>query len=310
VNGLQHRAAAIRDAIRGHDRRYFVLNAPAIGDRAYDALVAELEGLEGTHPGLATADSPTRTVGESVLPGRPVVAHDVPMLSLSKSYDLDGVARFDRQVRRVLGTARVRYVLEPKVDGVACSLRYVDGRLAVAATRGDGCHGNDITAAVLATGAAPAEMAERVPGVLDVRGELFMDDRDFAALNRRLAAEGRPAIESPRGAAAGTVHLADPTGRRLRFRAYGVGRDDAGACPADYAAAVARVAALGLPVADGAVACGGGDELLRAVTAMAGRRPALGFAADGVVVKVDSGVHRCVLGATRRAPRWAFAFKW
>src|SRR5262245_1568071 len=200
------RIEELRAQIAHHDYRYYVLDDPEVSDAAYDRLIRELRELESTHPDLVTADSPTQRVGGAAAQAFPPVVHTVPMLSLENAFTSEDIVDFDRRVRARLDVEQVEYAAEPKLDGLAISLRYEAGRLAQAATRGDGSRGEDVTANVRAIRAVPLRLrGGTAPKVLEVRGEVFMTRRSFEALNAHATEKGEKTFVNPRNAAAGSL---------------------------------------------------------------------------------------------------------
>jgi DNA ligase (NAD+) len=309
------RAAALRREIDAHNTRYYVLDAPIVSDAEYDALFRELQALEAEHPALAVPDSPTGRVGGAPAAAFETVTHVVPMLSLNNAFGDEEARAFDRRVREALGEDEVEYVAEPKFDGLAISLRYVDGVFATGATRGDGTSGENVTANLRTVRAIPLRLAgAAVPPRLEVRGEVLMLRRDFAALNAAQAARGEKLFVNPRNAAAGALRQLDPritAGRRLAFFAYGVGevdwaRDEG---PATQSELLDRLAELRFPVAGEREVVRGGEGLIAYFEAMAARRAELPYDIDGVVYKVNRLAQQAELGFVARAPRFAVAHK-
>jgi len=313
------RAALLRGVIDEHNRRYYVLDSPTISDAGYDSLFRELQALETEYPELSTPDSPTQRVGGSPLTDFAPVRHVVPMLSIRTETDTTAgaAAKFDARVRRDLGIAAlappVEYMAELKFDGLAISIRYEDGRLAVAATRGDGEVGEDVTPNVRTLRSVPRELrGECPPSVLEVRGEVYMSRVDFDALNARQQAAGGKLFINPRNTAAGAVRQIDPAmtaQRPLRFFAYGIGETRGFARPETQSALLDTLEAFGIPVnADRRVARGA-VELTAFYEGVAARRASLPFEIDGVVYKVNSLALQDELGFVSREPRWAVAHK-
>jgi DNA ligase (NAD+) len=307
------RAAALRREIAYHDRRYYVLDRPVISDAAYDRLRRELEALEARYPALVTPASPTQRVGATPARQFGAVRHRVPMLSLDDAFSDEALADFDRRVRERLGVREVEYAAEPKLDGLAVSLTYEDGRLVRAATRGDGQTGEDVTSNVRTIRSIPRRLrGPGVPRLVEVRGEVYMPTRAFAALNRRLAARGEKTFANPRNAAAGSVRQLDPrvtAGRPLAMAAYDVGALEGVPRPSRQAEVLAQLRRWGLPVTPGAAVVRGLAGCVRYYRRMAARRARLPQAIDGVVFKVDRLDHQAALGYVARAPRWAIARK-
>jgi DNA ligase (NAD+) len=313
------RAAELRATIQHHDHCYYVLDAPEIPDAEYDRLFRELQALEAAHPELLTPDSPTQRVGGAVLEGFTPVRHAVPMLSIRTETDTtEGGARaFDARVRRELGLAAddpaVDYACELKFDGLAINLRYVDGVLVQAATRGDGETGEDVTGNIRTVGAIPLRLAGVDAAVIEVRGEVYMRRDHFEALNERQREKGEKTFVNPRNAAAGAVRQLDPAiarQRPLSFFAYGLGEVRGWALPATHGATLDALAALGVPVEGHRRVVQGADGLVAFHAEIAALRDALPFDIDGVVYKVDRLDLQRTLGFVTREPRWAVAHKY
>ncbi|MBK9116454.1 MAG: NAD-dependent DNA ligase LigA [Betaproteobacteria bacterium] len=312
------RAAQLRAEIAQHDRRYYELDAPTISDAEYDALFRELQALEVAHPSLRAADSPTQRVGGGRAAEFAPVAHRVPMLSIRTETDTTAgaAAEFDARIRRELelpaDAPAVVYMAELKFDGLAISLRYEGGALGVAATRGDGETGEDVTANVRRIPEIPAKLAGRPPRVLEVRGEVYMTRADFAALNERQRAAGARLFVNPRNTAAGAVRQLDPaiTGERpLHFFAYGIGEAEGWEPPATQSALLRALEGFGLPVCADRRLAHGAAELAAFYEQVRARRALLPFEIDGVVYKVDDLALQRQLGFRTREPRWAVAHK-
>ena len=313
------RAQALREAIALHDRNYYVLDQPTISDAEYDALYRELQALEADYPSLVVPESPTQRVGGGVQAQFAPVHHAVPMLSIRTETDTSaaGARNFDARIRRDLGladdAAPVEYVAELKFDGLAINLRYEKGRLSVAATRGDGETGEDVTRNILTIRAIPTRLAGRhLPEVLDVRGEVYMTRRDFARLNERQAAAGLRAFINPRNTAAGAVRQLDPAmtaQRPLRFFAYGIGEVRGWTLPQTHAELLDALVAFGLPVDRHRRVAKGADALVAFHEHVTAIRDELPFDIDGVVYKVDRLALQRELGFVTREPRWAVAHK-
>ncbi len=314
----QRRALELRTQIVEANERYYGDDAPTLADAEYDALFRELEALEAEFPALRTPDSPTQRVGgKRAAPFAPV-AHAVPMLSIQTATDTtaDAAAEFDTRIRRELrlaaDAAPVAYCAELKFDGLAISLRYEQGDLVVAATRGDGATGEDVTANVRAIPAVPPRLRGTPPRVIEVRGEIYMARADFTALNERQAAAGARLFVNPRNTAAGAVRQLDPAvtaQRPLHFFAYAVGESDGFTLPATQGELLVALAALGLPVNRDWRIVHGAAGLARYYSAVEARRHELPFDIDGVVYKVDALASQRELGYRTREPRWAVAHK-
>ncbi|MFN3860054.1 MAG: NAD-dependent DNA ligase LigA [Roseateles sp.] len=316
------RAAQLRDLLNRHAYLYYVLDAPELPDAEYDKLFAELQALEAAHPALRTADSPTQRVIGAVLPGLAPVRHAVPMLSIMTETDTSegGAIAFDARVRRELGLGEsdppVEYVAELKFDGLAMSLRYEQGVLVQAATRGDGETGEDVTQNVRTIGQIPLRLqgpVEAMPAVLEVRGEVYMRRDDFEKLNERQRERGEKTFVNPRNTAAGAIRQLDPAlvrQRPLCFYAYGLGEVQGWDVPATHSGVLDALAAMGLPVSSDRAVVQGPAGLVEFHRAMAARRDALPFDIDGVVYKVNARALQQQLGFKSREPRWAVAHKY
>ena len=315
----QKRAVALREAIETHDHNYYVLDAPTVSDAEYDALYRELQALENEYPKLVTPDSPTQRVGGAPLPEFAPVRHTVPMLSIRTETDTTaaGALQFDTRVRRDLGLAAgappVEYVAELKFDGLAISLRYEGGRLAVAATRGDGEVGEDVTHNIYTIRAIPRRLrTDKPPEIFEVRGEVYMSRKDFERLNARQLAAGQKSFINPRNTAAGAVRQLDPAmtaQRPLLFFAYGVGETRGWPLPKTHAEALDAIEKFGLPVNRDRRVARGADQLMAFYEDVQKRRASLPFEIDGVVYKVNSLALQRELGFVSREPRFAVAHK-
>jgi DNA ligase (NAD+) len=307
------RIAGLREQIRRHDYRYYVLDDPEISDARYDALMAELRELEAAHPQLVTADSPTQRVGGAPSGAFGEVVHAVPMLSLDNAFTEQDVLDFDRRVRERLDVDWVEYSAEPKIDGLAISLRYQQGQLVQAATRGDGTKGEDVTANVRAIRSVPLTLrGVHLPPLLEVRGEVYMTRRSFAQLNRRASERGEKTFVNPRNAAAGSLRQLDPkvtASRALDLFCYGVGATERWAAPRRHSEVLAELREFGLRTCPQIEVVAGVQGALDYYERMGRRRDSLGYDIDGVVYKVDRLDWQRDLGFVARAPRWAVAHK-
>jgi DNA ligase (NAD+) len=304
----------LRASLRHHEYQYHVLDAPEIPDAEYDRLMRELRELETAHPELITADSPTQRVGAAPLTAFEQVRHDVPMLSLDNVFDEDSYLAFNKRVQDRLKSAdTLTFCCELKLDGLAVSLLYEDGELVRAATRGDGTTGENITANVRTIRAIPLRLTgENIPRRVEVRGEVFMPQKGFEALNDEARRTGGKVFANPRNAAAGSLRQLDPriTAKRpLTFFCYGVGALEGGELPRSHWARLMQFRDWGLPVSDRIRLCNGSEEVLAFYRHVEETRATLGFDIDGVVIKVDSLDLQEALGFVARAPRWAIAFK-
>jgi DNA ligase (NAD+) len=311
------RAAALRERINHHAYLYYVLDRPEIDDAGYDALYRELQALEEEHPELVTPDSPTRRVGAPPLEGFTQYPHLEPLLSLANARNEDELLAWDQRNRRLLesrglGDALLRYVVEPKIDGLAISLTYRDGVFAVGATRGDGEVGEDVTANLRTIGSLPLRL--RVPDpppVVEVRGEVYLPLAAFARLNERRVADGLPTFVNPRNSAAGSIRQLDPrlaASRPLDVWCYAVGYSE-GLDLADHTSALDWLRAAGFKVNPGIVTVEGIEQVAAACRRWEERRGELDYDIDGAVVKVDAFAVQRELGSVSHDPRWAIAFK-
>ncbi|HEX7272344.1 MAG TPA: NAD-dependent DNA ligase LigA [Casimicrobiaceae bacterium] len=308
------RAARLRALVEEHNHRYHVLDAPTISDAEFDSLFRELEALEREYPTLASADSPTRRVGDAPVTTFETVTHRVPMLSLNNAFSDEEAESFDRRVRELLGVDEVDYEVEPKFDGLAVGITYRQGALKVGATRGDGASGEDVTANLRTINAVPLTLGAKAPPLLEVRGEVVMLRRDFERLNAAQTAKGEKTFVNPRNAAAGALRQLDPkvtASRRLTFFAYGVGEVDWGLAkpPASQEALLERLESLRLPATKERMVVRGLKGLMSYYHAIAARRASLPFDIDGVVYKVNDLSQQERLGFVSRAPRFALAHK-
>ncbi len=307
------RLKALALEIARHDKLYHDQDAPEISDAEYDALVRENRELEARFPQLVRADSPSKRLGAAPTTGLAKVAHARPMLSLENAFSAEEVGEFVARVKRFLNLPADAFVAmsaEPKIDGLSCSLRYENGALVLAATRGDGAVGEDVTANARTIGDIPQRIAG-APDVLEVRGEVFMSKADFEALNQRQEAAGGKVFANPRNSAAGSLRQKDPSitaARPLRFLAHGWGELSAPLADTQFEA-MKRIESFGIPVTDLLVRCDDLDAMLAHYRAIEKARADLPFDIDGVVYKVDRLELQERLGFVARAPRWGLAHK-
>ena len=306
--------AALTAEIAAHDRRYHTEDAPTISDGDYDKLRRRLEALEAAHPEFITATSPSKKVGAAPSEKFAKVRHKVGMLSLGNIFDDAEVEEFCARVRRFLGLKPedvLAVTAEPKIDGLSCSLRYEDGVLIQAATRGDGQEGEDVTANVKTIREIPHQLRGKPAGILDIRGEIYMTKDGFAGVNKRQEEAGKPPFANPRNSAAGSLRQLDPTitaSRPLRFFAYAWG--EASKPPADTQTGMVKAfESFGLPTNPMTVLCQTSPEMLAHYRRIEAERAALPYDIDGVVYKVDSLALQERLGFVSRTPRWAVAHK-
>ncbi len=300
----------LREQVRYHNRRYHVQDAPEISDAEYDALYNALEALEAEYPELVTPDSPTQRVGGEPVEGFEEVRHSVPMLSLANARKVEDLREWDARVRRLLGDDESpRYVTERKIDGLAVSLRYENGRFVRGATRGNGTVGEEVTANLSTVRSIPDRLDDGPPPVLEPRGEVYMALEDFERLNRRQEEEGKPPFANPRNAAAGAIRQLDSriTARRpLKVYLYGIGEGGEGF--ESHSALLDGLKDYGLR-ANPHELHDSIESVVQECLAAASERESLPYQIDGVVVKVDSREQQLALGSVARAPRWAIAFK-
>ncbi len=315
TNAQQH-IQELREKLDRANYQYYVLARPEVTDQEYDRLMKELTDLEVQHPELATPDSPSQRVGGAPIAGFESVIHAVRMTSIDNTYEAAEVKEFDQRVRKALPGQTIEYVMEPKVDGVAVSLRYEKGALVLAATRGDGRRGDNITANVRTIKAIPLRLPAvpgiATPDVLEVRGEIYMDNLDFAAMNEELAGAGEAPMKNPRNATAGTLKQLDSkvvARRKLRFTAHGTGAV-AGVDITDHWHWLELLQKLHLPVAQHMRRVGSADEVVAWIDQFAKLRSTLAYQTDGLVIKVNDFAQRESLGYTAKSPRWVIAYKY
>ncbi len=329
------RISELRTFLHRANRAYYVDAHPMMSDLVFDTLLAELAGLEAGHPDLADPNSPTQRVGGEPIAGFKTVRHAVPMLSIDNTYDEAGVREWYDRIVRGLGAAGVsdlfggaddalRFVCDPKIDGLALSLRYEQGRLVSAVTRGDGVAGDDVTRGARCIASIPLVLSEpdaqarvgtravSIPPILEVRGEVYMPLAEFERLNREQEEAGEETFLNPRNTTAGTLKNKNPklvASRRLEFCAHGRGQ-----VSPDFAVAhsefLAKIKALGVPVNPHTRPCTTLDEILTAIKAFDAARRTLGYATDGMVLRVDRFDQQDKLGLTSKSPRWIVAFKY
>ncbi len=317
------------------NRAYYVDARPVMSDAEFDRKLAELAKLEGMHPELDDPASPTRRVGGEPIEGFRTLPHAQPMLSIDNSYSEADVQTWYERVQGSINASAApaslfstpaapvtpaSFVCDPKVDGIAISIRYERGLLTLALTRGDGQKGDDVTHAVRTIRGVPLRLeGDVVPAVLEVRGEIYMPVAEFERINQEREAEGEDAFMNPRNATAGTIKNLDPqiaSSRRLAFCAWGRGVIEMGGGVPEstfatgYWSLLGRLRDLGIPTNPHAVRCGTLDEILAAVRHFGARRAAMPYWVDGMVIRVDSFAHQATLGVTSKSPRWIIAYKY
>ncbi len=301
----------VRD-LNDHSYRYYVLDAPIIADEEYDRLFRQLRDLEEKY-GYVLPDSPTQRVGAAALEKFEKVTHAEPMLSLDNAFSCDEVREFDKRVRKLLGTdEEIGYTVEPKYDGLAIELTYMKGALASASTRGDGSVGEDVTQNVKTIRSIPLRIeGTKAPGVIDIRGEVYMDLEEFEKLNRDREERGEPLFANPRNAAAGSIRQLDPSvtaARKLYLACYGIGRSGEISF-GSQSEFIDWLKAARFPTPAKMRAVRGIEEVIAAIGAIEKDRQTFGFETDGAVVKVNEFSLQQKLGVKTREPRWAVAYK-
>ena len=310
-------AESLREQIRHHNYRYHVLDDPEVPDAEYDRLMRRLQRIEKQYPSLVTPDSPTQRVGDQPVDGFRTIRHSVPMLSLDNAFSDEEVVAFDRRVRERLELEsedpEVEYTAEPKLDGVAVSLLYEQGKLVRGATRGDGTTGEDITHNVRTIDSIPLSLhGDGYPDVLEVRGEVFMPKAGFDAYNKKASAAGDKTFVNPRNAAAGSLRQLDPrltAERPLDIYVYSVGRADGRQLPDTHSEILDQLQSWGLKTCPERRVVRGADGCVSYYEELGARRADLPYEIDGIVYKVDSIRDQRELGFVSRAPRWAIAHK-
>ncbi len=308
------RANTLTNLINEYNYQYYVIDNPTIPDAEYDRLMRELQALEAAHPSLVTPTSPSQRVGGIAADQFGQIQHEVPMLSLDNAFDEAEIAAFDQRVREWLNTSEhVEYVAEPKLDGLAISLRYEQGVLTQAATRGDGHVGEDVTANVRTIAAIPLQLrGDGWPAILEVRGEIYMPKAGFEALNIAQLADNKKPFMNPRNAAAGSLRQLDSSitaTRPLTMYCYGVGVWSDATKPTTHLAMMTQFAEWGFRVSPESQLVSGLAACVDYFSTMAERRDQLDYEIDGVVFKVNDFALQKRLGFVSRAPRWAIAFK-
>jgi DNA ligase (NAD+) len=329
---MNRRIKELRDLLNRANRAYYVEAQPFMSDREYDELLRELAELEAKHPEDADPNSPTQRIGDEPIKGFTTVKHAVPMQSIDNTYSVQELTAWrDRVLKRLALPASnadddeatslfgsdvaVQWVCDPKIDGVAISLRYEHGALKHAITRGDGEKGDDVTAQVRTIRAIPLQLDanDDLPDVLEVRGEIFMPNAEFERINAQREADGEPLFANARNSTAGTLKSLNPqivAQRRLNFVAHGrgevVGMDDV----QSFSAYLDRLKALGIPVSSHTTTCDDFDTVIETIEQFSEQRSTIGYGVDGMVIRVDQFDQQQQLGATSKAPRWCIAYKY
>ncbi len=305
------RITELRSSVARHNALYYENDAPELPDAEYDVLVRELRELEAQFPEFVDDSSPSQTVGGAPSATFAPVQHAIPMTSLDNAMDADELRAWGERVQNSLEGQQVKFVCELKIDGLAMSIRYVDGEMVTAATRGDGRVGEDVTANVRTISVIPQRLAD-APSIFEVRGEVYMPRAVFEALNDEAAKTGGRELVNPRNAAAGSLRQKDSSvtaRRRLSFWAYQIGDREGGPEHSTHDEALAYISELGFPVNPEVTVHSSFDDVVEFCESAVARRHDLDYDVDGVVIKVDDLAQREALGYTSRAPRWAIAFK-
>jgi len=318
----------LRELLERANYAYYVENEPIMSDRDFDQLLEELKALEETNPALRDPDSPTQRIGGATIGGFTTVRHTVPMQSIDNTYSLDDLRAWHVRVLKGLGLDAggdvslfgddaPAFVADPKIDGVAISLRYEKGRLVHAVTRGDGTTGDDVTANVRTIEAIPLKLRSSrhrsAPGVIEVRGEIFMPNREFERINAEREAAGEPVFANARNSTAGTLKTLDPSvvaARKLNFVTHGRSEIKGLDGVETFWAFLKAVKSLGLPVSPLTKRCATLDEIVDVITDFESKRRTLDYGVDGMVVRVDRFDQQAELGSTSKAPRWCIAYKY
>jgi DNA ligase (NAD+) len=312
INKVKQRIEKLRGVINHHNYRYYVLDSPEISDAEYDELMRELQQLESEHPELVTPDSPTQRIGAPPVEAFGVVEHPQPLLSLTNAFSYEELAAWHKRVSKLLGGRQFDLVCEPKIDGLAVALTYVDGLLVTGATRGDGYRGEDITQNLRTIRSIPLSVPKEAPSRFEVRGEVYLPKAGFKKLNEERAKEGLPLFANPRNAAAGSVRQLDSsiTARRpLDIFIYGLGWAEGKAVPDTHWEIMQYLKSLGFKINPNIALCHSLDEAEKYYQSWAGSRGKSPYEADGIVAKVNSIALQQELGTVAHEPRWAIAYK-
>jgi DNA ligase (NAD+) len=312
VAEAKKRYSIIVEEIRRHDHSYYVLTAPTVSDADYDRLYRELIDLEASHPELVSVDSPSQRVGGKPVSEFPAHLHAVPMMSLDNTYSFEELGDFLQRVEKLLPATELDWTVEPKIDGLAVSLRYEEGSLIVGATRGDGASGDDITSNLKTIRSIPLKLNGSPPKVLEVRGEVFMTKSGFGELNKKRKAEGEEPFANPRNAAAGSLKMLDPevvAKRPLGVFLYGLG-EVTGRAPKTQLEVLDWLEQLGFPTTEVIWTGRTHGDLVASINELDRERNELDYETDGAVIKLNTMALREQCGATAKAPRWAIAYKY
>lgn len=305
----------LRNTLRYHEYQYHVLDSPQIPDAEYDRLFHQLKNLEKQYPELITTDSPTQRVGAKPLSGFTEVKHEIPMLSLDNAFSDEEFKAFVKRIddRLIVSPEQLTFCCEPKLDGLAVSILYVEGKLVQAATRGDGTTGEDITSNIRTIRNIPLQLlTEKPPKRLEIRGEIFMPQTGFELLNEKALARGEKTFANPRNAAAGSLRQLDPkitSQRPLVLNAYGIGIAEGIELPTTHFERLQWLKTIGIPVNTEVQLCHGITQVLDFYRQIMQKRSNLGYDIDGTVIKVNDIELQEELGFISKAPRWAIAYK-
>jgi len=310
---MKERLQELKQLIARYDHAYYVLDQPEVADAVYDAAFHELTQLEAEHPEWITSDSPTQRVGGEPVAAFSRIQHELPMLSLQNAFSEEDIVAFDKRIRDKLSAdGLVTYACEPKLDGLAVSLLYVDGVLQHAATRGDGQVGEEVTHNIKTIRSVPLRlMGPAIPARIEIRGEVYFPKAAFYQLNTQLAEAGEKTFANPRNAAAGSLRQLDPAitaTRPLSLCCYAIGAAENFAI-ATHAEALSALQCWGLPISTYNAIVSGPEALIAYYEQMASQRADLPFEIDGIVYKVNAFADQRVLGSIARSPRWAIAHK-
>jgi len=319
------RTRELRELLEQANRAYYVDAQPIMSDRDYDQLLRELDDLETAYPDLHDPNSPTQRVGGEPIAGFTTVAHSIPMQSIDNTYSIDDLRTWHERVIKGLGTSKkqtdlfgdrenINLICDPKIDGVAISLRYEKGNLVQAVTRGDGSRGDDVTSNIRTIRAIPLRFTGKIlPDVLEIRGEVFMPNSEFQRINKEREAESQPLFANARNATAGTLKSLDPkisAQRRLSFIAHGRGVIEGLPKVQSHSQFLDHIKTRGIPISPMVRCCDSLDDVIETIESFAGKRNELDYGVDGMVVRVDQFDQQEQLGSTSKAPRWCIAFKY
>ncbi|MDD4954240.1 MAG: NAD-dependent DNA ligase LigA [Candidatus Omnitrophica bacterium] len=310
---IKKKIGALREKIREHDYRYYVLSQPTVSDKEYDELMRQLKDIEDKHPEFKTDDSPTVRVGSGILEGFKTARHKQKMLSLDNTYSFQELKEWDERVRKGLKPGQgLEYVAEMKIDGVSANITYEKGRLSIGATRGDGETGEDVTANIKTIRAIPLALRDGdIPDFIEIRGEIYMDRRDFDILNKDRDGLEETLFANPRNAASGSLKLLDTAlvaKRRLNFFAHSLGQYRGKVIPTQWEF-LEKLKIWGMRINDNRRLCVSLEEVIEYCRFWQGQREKLSYDIDGIVVKINSMAQQEGLGYTMKSPRWAVAYK-